>query len=190
MHDPQRYPRSRPRYRDVSPATVSGVVVFATLLLATVAFLLICVLLDRPHKTVDRQVEFLDGLRRISSRLGAESGSNRPGSSQPRQRRLAAATTAIPTATSTQQAACQKDEERHRVVAAKERFCGDMRSSRLDEVPLPRPPASRSRLPQDPSVAVTPRPVGFHDTSGAPRAGLLPGPSVAHAPCRERAPSR
>lgn len=88
MHHPERSPRSRPRYRDVSPATVSGVVVFATLLLATVAGLLISVVLDRPNKTVDRQVEFLDGLRRIRSRLVAESGSNRPGSSQQPERRL------------------------------------------------------------------------------------------------------
>ncbi len=111
MHHPQRYPRSRPRYRAVSPATVSGVVFFATLLLATVASLLMCVLLDRPHKTVDRQVQFLDGLRRIRSRLVAESDSKRPGSSQDHERTLLGATSAIPTATSTQRSACQEDDD-------------------------------------------------------------------------------
>ncbi len=55
-------------------ADVSGVVVFAALVLAAVASFLIWVLLDRPHKTLDRQVQFLDGLRRISSRLVAEGG--------------------------------------------------------------------------------------------------------------------
>ncbi len=85
MHHPQRYPRSRPRYRHVSPVTVSGVVVFATLLLATVAGLLAWVLLDRPHKTVDRQVQFLDALGRIRSRLVVESSSH-PASSQQRGR--------------------------------------------------------------------------------------------------------
>ncbi len=60
----------------MSPATASGVVVVATLLLASVAFLLVWVLLDRPDKTVKRQAQFLDGLRRIRSRLVAESGSS------------------------------------------------------------------------------------------------------------------
>ena len=79
MHHPQRHPPgSRRRYPDVIPATVSGVVVFAALVLFIVVLLLIWVLLDRPHKTVDRQVQFLDGLRRIRSRLVAEGGSNRP----------------------------------------------------------------------------------------------------------------
>ncbi len=76
MHHPPRYPRPPPRYGDMSPATASGVVIVAALLLASVAFLLVWVLVDRPEKTVNRQVQFLDGLRRIRSRLVAERGSS------------------------------------------------------------------------------------------------------------------
>ncbi len=48
---------------------VSGVVIFAVVVLAAVTFFLGAVLLEKRGRAVDRQARFLDGLRRVSSRV-------------------------------------------------------------------------------------------------------------------------
>ena len=49
---------------------VSGVVILAFVALVAVALLLGCVVVDRRRKAVEQQAQFLNGLRRIQSRLG------------------------------------------------------------------------------------------------------------------------
>lgn len=63
--------RTRPTrtVSDMTGVVVSGVVIFAVVVLAAVALFLAAVVLDKRGAAVERQAHFLDGLRRISSRV-------------------------------------------------------------------------------------------------------------------------
>jgi Flp pilus assembly protein TadB len=53
---------------------ISGVVVFAVFALAVASGFLVWVVLDRRRRGIERQAQFLEGLRRITSRVVSQRG--------------------------------------------------------------------------------------------------------------------